>query len=542
MDSTIEHRKASIDSLLPTPALFRELHFSFREEELELQLDLSCAGIPPNSLAELDSRLRTALVAMEALEKGGIANPDESRMVGHYWLRDPESAPSGALHDRIVRTFDRVEQFADDVLAGRRTAPSGNPFDAVLAIGIGGSALGPQLVVRALASPRDGLPIFFLDNTDPDGIERVLEEIGSDALEHTLVIVTSKSGGTPETLNGMLEAERAYRNAGLTFSQHAVAITGDGSKLYSQAIKEGWIDIFPMEDWVGGRTSVTSAVGLLPAALAGIPIRRFLRGAQLMDRTTRRSEVRENPAALLAAAWFHLGEGRGAKNMVVLPYKDSLELFSRYLQQLIMESLGKALDRNGVRVEQGLTVYGNKGSTDQHAYVQQLRDGLRDFFATFIAVEKTRRGSSFELAPGVETGDYLNAFFLGTRSALAEEGRPSLTISLPEVTPLTLGALVAWFERTVGLYAELIDINAYHQPGVEAGKKAAAGSLELQGRILAHFEGRAEAQTAVEIASSLQEAERTDVVYYLCRHLAANGRLSSSGLGLETRFRAWARV
>src|SRR5207253_331995 len=132
---------------------------------------------------------------------------------------------------------------------------------------------------------------------------------------------------------------------------------------------EKWLARFPMFDWIGGRTSELSAVGLLPAALQGIDIMGMLAGAAACDEATRQRDTRANPAALLALMWHHATGGKGQKDMVVLPYKDRLLLFSRYLQQLVMESLGKRLDLQGKRVDQGIAVYGNKGSTDQHAYV-----------------------------------------------------------------------------------------------------------------------------------------------------------------------------
>src|SRR5206468_6487241 len=131
------------------------------------------------------------------------------------------------------------------------------------------------------------------------------------------------------------------------------------------------------------------------------------------DVATRAHDTLKNPAALLALAWYHATGGKGAKDMVVLPYKDRLLLFSRYLQQLVMESLGKRLNLKGERVDQGIAVYGNKGSTDQHAYVQQLRDGVNNFFATFIRVLESG-GPAQEVAPGVTAGDYLHGFLLGT--------------------------------------------------------------------------------------------------------------------------------
>src|SRR5262249_43261696 len=148
--------------------------------------------------------------------------------------------------------------------------------------------------------------------------------------------------------------------------RHAVAITMPGSHLDHDAAEQRWLARFPMFDWVGGRTSVLSAVGLVPAALQGLDIDGLLAGAAACDEATRSHDPHGNPAALLALMWYHATGGKGKKDMVVLPYKDRLLLFSRYLQQLVMESLGKQLDLEGRRVEQGLSVYGNKGSTDQH--------------------------------------------------------------------------------------------------------------------------------------------------------------------------------
>jgi glucose-6-phosphate isomerase len=278
-----------------------------------------------------------------------------------------------------------------------------------------------------------------------------------------------------------------------------------------------------MWDWVGGRTSVTSAVGLVPAALQGIDIGGLLAGASAMDDVTRRPDARRNPAALLALAWHVVGEGRGSKAMVVLPYKDRLLLFSRYLQQLVMESLGKQNDLEGRVVHQGLTVYGNKGSTDQHAYVQQLRDGTADFFVTFVRVLRHREGPSLELEAGATSGDFLDGLLFGTRQALHESGRPSLTLTIPDVSARSLGMLIALYERAVGLYASLVGINAYHQPGVEAGKKAAAGLLELQRQILGRLRETPGTESTVEqIAAAVGGPDRIEEVYHILEHLSVN--------------------
>ena len=279
-----------------------------------------------------------------------------------------------------------------------------------------------------------------------------------------------------------------------------------------------------MADWVGGRTSELSAVGLLPAALQGIDIRAMLEGAKVMDAATRKPDMKTNPSALLALSWYYVGNGKGEKDMVVLPYKDSLQVLSRYLQQLVMESLGKEKDLDGNIVNQGIAVYGNKGSTDQHAYVQQLRDGVPNFFVTFIEVLQDRQGPSPEVEPNVTAGDYLSGFLQGTRQALYENQRDSITITIPEVTPRSVGALIALYERAVSFYGFLVNINAYHQPGVEAGKKAAAAVLNLQQSLLNVLKaesGGLSLEALVEKAGASEEIEKA---YKILRHLAANDR------------------
>jgi glucose-6-phosphate isomerase len=262
----------------------------------------------------------------------------------------------------------------------------------------------------------------------------------------------------------------------------------------------------------------------LPAALQGIDVRGLLTGAAAMDERTRATDVARNPALLLTLSWLKATGGRGEKDMVVLPYKDRLSLISKYLQQLVMESLGKEKDVDGKVVHQGIAVYGNKGSTDQHAYVQQLRDGVPNFFVTFLQVLKDRRASSLDVEPGVTTGDYLFGFLLGTRRALYEGGRPSITLTIDDVTPASVGALIALFERAVGFYASFVNINAYHQPGVEAGKKAAQAVIALQAKVVAALARDGDGATADVLAEQIGAAAEVETVWRICEHLAANGR------------------
>jgi glucose-6-phosphate isomerase len=489
------------------------------EEDLGIWLDVSRMAIGQGDLDGLTPRFEQAFTAMAALEAGAIANPDEQRQVGHYWLRTPSLAPEPAIAAHIDAEVERIAAFGQAVLNGSLKAPNGQPFTDVLWIGIGGSGLGPLLMVRALQDAGQGLPFHFFDNVDPNGMSRTLAALDT-RLATTLVVVVSKSGGTPEPHIGMEQAQARLEARGGQWAGQAVAVTMLGSKLDQLAVAGQWLRRFDMFDWVGGRTSITSAVGLLPAALIAADIPGFLSGASRMDALTRLADLRRNPAALMAASWYVAGHGRGQRDMVVLPYRDRLEVFSRYLQQLVMESLGKKHDRNGEVVHQGIAVYGNKGSTDQHAYVQQLRDGIDNFFVTFI--EALEEPSDIPPIGDEIPGDFLDGFLQGTRSALMEGGRQSLSITLRRFDATTLGALIALFERAVGLYAELVNINAYDQPGVEAGKKAAAEILALQGRL--------EALLADGQERSLQElqqalgAESPEPLFWILRHLCANPR------------------
>lgn len=495
---------------------------------LGISLDISRISFGPDFFNKTADMMNQAYDAMARLEAGEIANPDENRMVGHYWLRAPELAPSDEIASAIRKSIDDITAFAKAIHTKQITPPGAAKFTDLLLVGIGGSALGPQLVADCLGTKRDKLKVHFIDNTDPDGIERVLTGLGAK-LKSTLAVVISKSGGTPEPRNGMLLTQAHFKQKGLDFPKQAVAVTGEGSNLDKTAEREGWLKRFAMWDWVGGRTSVMSAVGLLPAALQGLDIKAFLDGAAKMDKLTRLNKTSKNPAALLALMWYQATNGRGEKDMVVLPYKDRLLLLSRYLQQLVMESLGKEKDLDGNTVHQGIAVYGNKGSTDQHAYVQQLRDGLNNFFANFIVVlqDTARPGKPepIEVDSGVTTGDYLNGFWQGTRQALFESGRGSITITAEKLDARTLGAFIALYERAVGYYATLVNINAYHQPGVEAGKKAAAAVLDLQANAVAQLASRpGEALTPDEIAKAIGKPAEAEAIHHILEHLASNKR------------------
>ena len=424
-------------------------------------------------ISALSGKFERAAKEMKLLEAGAVKNPDEQRKVTHF--TDRATYPQST-------EFREVEEFA------ARVRNEGK-FDAVVVNGIGGSALGPQLMQFAVNGPywnemsreqrKNGLKIYFLDNTDSSGFADLLAVMDP---ERTLHLVISKSGGTQETRNNMVAMEDFYAARNLKFGNYAVAVTMQDSLLYKHAEENGYLKIFNMADSVGGRTGETAIVGHLPAALTGIDFERFLAGACAMDEWTRADDVANNPAMMLASMWYIAGNGNGDRNMVIVPYSDRLVLLSRYLQQLVMESLGKELDLDGKVVHQGLNVFGNKGGTDAHAFIQQLNDGRDDFFATFIEVQQD--AARLPIENNTAMGDYLHGFFEGLCAALRNKGRQVITIRIPQITVFELGQIIALYERAVAIYAEFININAFHQPGVQAYKLAAKDALKLRETVL----------------------------------------------------------
>ncbi|MBR7105127.1 MAG: glucose-6-phosphate isomerase [Lentisphaeria bacterium] len=483
---------------------------------------IAFAGMDFNSqdIDALKPLFERAAKEVARIEAGEIKNPDEKRKVTHF--TDRMTYPQSAL-------FAEVEDFAAKVRSGEITGATGKTFDALVVNGIGGSALGPQLMQFAVNGPywnelsrekRGGnLKLYFLDNTDSAEFADLLQVMDP---ERTIQLVISKSGGTRETKNNMIAMEDFYASCGLDFARHAVAVTMKGSELDQHARNGKWLKVFEMADSIGGRTSETSIVGHVPAALTGVDFKKFLSGACAMDVWTRTNAPEANPAMMLAAMWYIAGKGKGDRNMVIVPYSDRLVLLSRYLQQLVMESLGKALDLDGKQVNQGLNVFGNKGGTDAHAFIQQLNDGRDDFFATFIEILADAR--KINMGDQVTMGDYLHGFLEGLSAALRSKGRQTIQIKLPQLDEFSLGQIIALYERSVAVYAEFININAFHQPGVQAYKLAANGILELAAELrktlteIAPFTGTAadiasragKAEKAVEIASLLDKAALND--------------------------------
>ena len=472
-----------------------------------------------NKLSGMNEKLTKAFAEMKKIETGEIKNPDEHRKVTHFTDRI-EYAKS--------ELFQAVEDFAQAVKNGKIKSSTGKKFEYAVINGIGGSALGPQLMQFAINGPywnelnnkkrHSYLKIYFLDNTDSAGFKDVSEVVD---LETTLVVSISKSGGTQETKNNLIAFENLFKKEGLDFTKHAAAITMLDSQLDKKSKGENWLKVFEMAESIGGRTSETSIVGHLPAALTGVSFKTFLEGACHMDNWTRSESLEENPAAMMATMWYLAGEGKGNRNMVIVPYADRLLLLSRYFQQLVMESLGKEFDLDNNKVYQGLNVFGNKGGTDAHAFIQQLNDGRDDFFVTFI--ECLEDAQKLQVEGAVAMGDYLHCFQAGLSEALRSKGRQVINMTINTVNEFNLGMIIALYERAVAMYAEFININAFHQPGVEAYKKASKGIIELLLDIEEKLDScKGEADTAAAIAEELGHADKIVEIEGILNKLALN--------------------
>ncbi len=507
--------------------------YTYIDGESAFQVNFAGMNFADEELAALEKRFEDVHAEMQKIEIGEIKNPDENRKVTHFT-------------DRSVYTgseeFAEVEAFVEGIRSGAICGATGEKFEAAIINGIGGSALGPQLVQMAINGPywnelsdaqRKGyLKIYFLDNTDTAGAADALTVCD---LAKTIVVNISKSGGTQETKNNMIDCMEAYKAAGIDFAKHACAITMKDSELDNLARSGNWLRVFEMAESIGGRTSVTSIVGHLPAALAGIDFRTFLKGACHMDCLTRVPQFTHNPAYMLSAMWYLAGKGKGDKNMVIVPYSDRLILMSRYLQQLVMESLGKELDLDGNTVHQGLNVFGNKGGTDAHAFIQQLNDGRNDFFITFVEV--LRDSARVDIAPGIGMGDYLHGFMTGLSNALRGKGRDVIEMRIDDVNEFNLGMLIAIYERAVAAYAELIHINAFHQPGVQAYKLASKGVIKLLGNLEKALSGMIGfSGTVSEFALKLNMPDSEYEIDGILAKLSANSDLRDLDFKLE---RSW---
>ena len=424
------------------------------------------------TVADLDAQAEIAAQAIAAIQQRREA--DDLR-----WLDLPYQ-PEAMLA--------RIEDVAGDVRAR---------FADFVVLGIGGSALGPIALQTALnplhynllpREKRNGPRLFVLDNVDPEWMHNFL---GTVDLEGTCFNVISKSGSTGETMAQFLLVRDHLRALlGPRYRDHIITTTDPGKgPLWALTQREEYLT-FPVGEGVGGRFSVLGPVGLLPAAVVGIDIRALLAGAAAADGICQIPDLWRNPA-LMNAVLQWLSYQRGRHIVVMMPYAQALRDVADWFRQLWAESLGKKLNRHGQVVNVGPTPVKALGATDQHSQVQLYVEGPYDKVVNFLVVERFRHDVRIPIGDTGEAGvDYLGGHTFGellkaeqeaTALALAEADRPNCAYILPEINAFTLGQLLYLLEVQTALSGELYDINAFDQPGVEAGKIATFALLGRAG-------------------------------------------------------------
>lgn len=369
-----------------------------------------------------------------------------------------------------------------------------NDFETFVVLGIGGSALGPIAIQQALnhlhynelsTEKRNGPRFYVIDNIDPERMASLKEIVD---FKTTCFNVISKSGGTAETMSQYLfVTDMLKKEVGDDWTKHIIATTDYEKGNLIKLAKENGFRMFHIPDSVGGRFSEMTPVGLLPAAVCGIDIRSMLEGAAAMDKRCSSDNVWENPALLEAALQYICMQEMHVNIQVVMPYADSLKYIADWFCQLWAESLGKSVTRKGMAVNTGQTPTKSLGVTDQHSQLQLYTEGPYDKVITLLKVENFRK--NVEIPHGCK--EFANVAFLGgktfnelieaerqgTTYALCRSGRLNQTITLPEVNAYTIGQLLYFFQMTTAYEGELLDIDAFNQPGVEESKIASYAVL-----------------------------------------------------------------
>lgn len=384
----------------------------------------------------------------------------------------------------------------DDIVAHieKTAAHVRSHFDTFVVLGIGGSALGPIAVQQALNhlhyndlpnEKRPGPRFFVEDNIDPERMQALLDVID---IKKTCFNIITKSGETAETMSQYLIITSLLKEAvGADWTKHIIATTDKEKGNLIKLAKENSFDLFFIPPTVGGRFSELTPVGLLPAAVCGIDIRAMLQGAARMDERCKTDDIMQNPALMEATLQFILMQDMGINIQVVMPYADSLKYMADWFCQLWAESLGKNVTRKGQAVNYGQTPTKSLGVTDQHSQLQLYTEGPYDKVVTFLKVEDFRNEVTIShgceafknvaFLGGKTLNQLLEAERAGTEYALLRAGRMSQTIVLPHVDAYTVGQLIYFFEMATAYAGELLDIDAFNQPGVEQSKLASYAVL-----------------------------------------------------------------
>ena len=433
----------------------------------------------------------------ESLYNGAVINTGEKRLVLHQLTRgqlgNDVVADGVNKRDFYVSQQERIADFANKVHAGEITNAAGEKFTTVVQIGIGGSDLGPRAMYLALenwakVNNKFKMEAKFISNVDPDDAAAGLNSID---VAHSIFILVSKSGTTLETLTNESFVKDALAKAGLDASKHMIAVTSETSPL---AKSDDYLAAFFMDDYIGGRYSSSSAVGGAVLSLAFGPdvFAEFLAGAAEVDKTATNKDLLKNPEMLDALIGVYERNVLGYPSTAVLPYSQALSRFPAHLQQLDMESNGKSVNRFGEPVDYvtGPVIFGEPGTNGQHSFYQLLHQGTDIVPLQFIGFKNNQIGTDVVIQDSTSQQKLcanvvaqIVAFACGkadeNRNKNFEGGRPSSIIIGEQLTPKTLGALLAHFENKVMFQGFVWNVNSFDQEGVQLGKVLAK-------RVLAH--------------------------------------------------------
>ena len=446
--------------------------------------------------------------AIQKCKDGERINATEGRAVLHTALRAKESASILVNGENVVpevyRVKEQIKLFTEGVISGVKKGYTGKTFTDVVNIGIGGSDLGPAMVTEALKFYKNHLKVHFVSNVDGDHVYEILKELDP---ETTLFVIVSKTFTTQETLSNATTIKKwflspEYKTTEKDIAKHFVAVSTNASKISEFGIASE--NVFPMWDWVGGRFSLWSAVGLSVTLAVGYDnFEELLGGANEMDVHFETADFENNIPVVLALLSIWNNNFFGAETEAIIPYTQYLSRFSAYLQQAIMESNGKSIDRNGDKVnyQTGTIVWGEPGTNSQHAFFQLIHQGTKLIPADFIGYKKSLHGDK-------EHHNKLMANFFAQTEALLngkpedevrhelegkdlseseiekllpfkvfEGNNPTNTFLIEKLTPKTLGALIALYEHKIFVQGIVWNIYSFDQWGVELGKQLATTIL-----------------------------------------------------------------
>ncbi|TKD65278.1 glucose-6-phosphate isomerase [Flavobacterium sp. ASW18X] len=444
--------------------------------------------------------------AIDAYFGGEIINETEGRAVLHTALRAKKDVVAKVDGENVIpevyQVKEQIKAFSEAVISGEKKGYTGKTFNTVVNIGIGGSDLGPVMVTEALKFYKNHLKTYFVSNVDGDHVNEVLKEIDP---ETTLFIIVSKSFTTQETLSNAETIKAWFLKHGTQtdVALHFAAVSTNTKMIDAFGIADE--NVFPMWDWVGGRFSLWSAVGLSIALALGYEhFEALLDGAQEMDSHFKEAPLDENLPTILGLLTVWYNNFFGADTEAVIPYTQYLHRFPAYLQQGIMESNGKSVARNGelIPYQTGNIVWGEPGTNSQHAFFQLIHQGTKLIPADFIGYKKSLYGNTdhhnklmanfFAQTEALMNGKTLEEVTAELQSQGLQQkdldklaqfkvfdgNKPTTTLLIDQLTPKSLGALIALYEHRIFVQGVVWNIFSYDQWGVELGKQLAKTILK----------------------------------------------------------------